>query len=187
MSLVDSARIKAVLGIPAGLTVHDTAVGYAVSFANDRVLRALGQATLAVNTTQEYPRVYQPAQSGVLLKHTPVVSLLAVTNSDTLLASDKYRIDDVEVGLLELTRAAGYWSEEREGVQVLYTWGYTSSTVPAILVSAAEQIAAAAFNRGRHQGLTHQASSGYAFQLADHDLPPNARAVLARYEDAVRY
>lgn len=187
MSLVDTARIKAVLGVPAGITVHDTAIGYAVAFANDRVLRAIGQSALAVNTTQEYPRVYSQAQAGVMLKHTPVVSLIAVTNDDSLIPDSQYRMDDANVGLLELLRIAGYWSQEREGVQVFYAWGYDASTVPTELVSAAEQIAASAFNRGRHQGMTGQTVSGYAFQLADTDLPPNARVVLARYEDAIRY
>lgn len=186
MSITTTSRVKSVLGIPAGITFHDTALGYAVDFANDRVLRALGQSTLAVNTTQEYPVVYDAGQESVLLRHSPVVQIVALTNDDSLLDDDDYWLDREDLGALRLKKGGGYWSTERQGVKVLYAWGYTSSTVPAEVTHAADVIAVSSFNRGKHAGFTEREASGYQYKLSDQDLPPDARAVLARYEDVHR-
>lgn len=186
MSITTTTRVKGALGIPAGVTFHDTAIGYAVDFANGRVLRALGQQQLAVTTTQEYPVVYGAGQESVLLRHTPVVQIVALTNDDSLLTTEDYWLDTEDLGALRLKEGAGYWSYDRQGVQVLYTWGYTSATVPAELTGAADAIAVSAYNRGKHAGLTQRSAGGYSYQLSDQDLPPDARAVLSCYEDAHR-
>ncbi len=185
MSITTTTRVKALLGIPAGITFHDTALGYAVDFANSRVLRALGQATLSVHTVQEYPEVYMAGQAMVQLRRAPVVQLVAVSNDDSLLTTDDYRLD-ADAGALRLKRGAGWWSEEREGCAVMYSYGFTSSTLPDEVLGATEAIAAAAFNRRRNAGMNQRQGGGVTYQLSDRDLPPEAMAVLARYEDAHR-
>lgn len=177
-----TAGVKPILGIPAGVTFHDSAIGLAVDYANDRLLRALGQSALVATTVQEYPEVYDAGQADVLLGHAPVVSIVAATNYDTAVAATDYRLD-TETGKLTLLREAGYWSTAREGAMVLYTYGYTSATAPTELLRAAELMCAASFNRGKHAGLKQHAASGYSYTLSDDEMPPEARAILARYED----
>lgn len=187
MAIITLDRVKAILQIPAGITFHDTAIGYATDFANGRVLGALGQRTLAVTTVQEYHTVEDAGMDSILLKHSPIVSLVAVTNDGALLVQGThFRLDEEDIGVLRLMRAAGYWSTDREGVQVMYAYGYTSATIPAEVVRATELIACSSFNRGKLAGMAQVGAGGYSQQLSDKDLPPEAQAVLARYEDAYR-
>ncbi len=183
MTITSAARIKAFLGIPAGLTFQDTAIGYAANAANGVVLRCLHQSTLALATVQEYPEVYQPGQVAVQLKHVPVVGLVAVTNDDCLLAATDYRLD-TDTGDLRLTDDyGGYWSEEREGVEVMYGYGYTSATIPDELTHAADCLGASYWNRVRYAGLDSSNLGGYNVALSAAPMPPEVAAILAKYED----
>lgn len=180
MSITTAARVKTILGLAAGVTFHDTAIGYAVDYANRLVLGKLGQTTLAVTTTTEYPRVYGPGQVEIQLAKLPVVGIGSITNSSSVLTASEYRLDDI--GNIRLT-GTGYWDELRDGCQVTYGHGYDSTTIPADLVRAAELIAVSSFNRAGKVGIKMQSSSGFQVQLDDQEIPAEARAVLSYYED----
>jgi len=183
MGITSAARLKAVLGIPAGLTFHDTLLGMVATAADARVLAAIGQGSLAVCTVQEYPLVYDEGQVAVQLRHVPVVGMVAVTNDGALVATSEYRLD-TETGDLRLLDGEGYWSTEREGAAVMYGYGYTEATIPPQLVAAADILGVAMFNRGKHAGLSATSASGYSTTLASTPIPPEVQAILARYEDA---
>ncbi len=180
MSLTTTTRVKATLGIPAGVTFHDTSLGYAVDGANKYVLTKLGQSSLAVMTTTEYPEVYGEGQARVMLKHTPVVSVVGVTNGASAIASSDYMVD-LELGAIDLLAETNFWSTRRKGVAVMYAWGYDANTVPGELVRAADLIAVASFNRARHAGLVSESESGYRYDLDENMVPAEARAILANY------
>jgi hypothetical protein len=186
-TLLTTTRMKTVLGLAAGVTFYDVALGYACDGAEDYVLRSIGQTLWAVTTTSEYPEVYDEGQVEVSLRHTPVVSMGVVTNGDYALTTDEYRVD-TENGLVRLrgsgTRRYSYWSTDRDGVQVTYGWGYTADTAPGELVRAMEMIAADTFNRTPKAGMKTLAQSGYSHTLTDDDIPAAARAILVRYTDA---
>lgn len=184
MSITSTSRVKAILGLAAGVTFHDTAVGAAVDGANAHVLRKLGQASLAVTTTSEYPDVYGEGQDTILLRHAPVAGLGVVTNHECAVSTSDYVLDD-EVGKITL-RGTAMWSTERLSTCVQYGWGYTSATVPADVVRATELIAVASFNKGPMGGVSTKSSSGYQIVLRDEDIPAEARALLAYYEDRHR-
>lgn len=183
MSLTSTSRIKSILGLAAGVTFHDVALGAAVDYANDHVLRCLGQASLAVATVTEYPSVYGPSQTEILLRRAPVVAIVALTNYAAAVTEAGYRLD-TENGLLRMSSASRhFWDESRDGVAVTYTYGYTDATVPARVVRAAEIIAVASFNRAPKSGIKSQTSSGFQTTLEDFEIPPEARSILAYYED----
>lgn len=181
-SILTTTRLKSLLGIAAGVTFHDTALGYAADAAEDYVKRGLGQSSWSVTTTNEYPEVYDEGQVEVILKHTPVVSIGVVTNGDYAVAAADYRLD-TDNGLIRLKGTTGYWSTDRDGVIVQYGWGYTSSTLPEEVVRAMEIIACADFNTTPKGGMKSMSQSGYSHTLTDADIPPAARAILARYFD----
>lgn len=182
--ITTTARVKSLLQLAAGVTFYDTAVGAAVDGANAWVLGRLGQRSLAVTTTSEYPDIYGEGQDSVVLRHSPVVSLGALTNNSSALSVDEVVLD-ADVGRLTL-RGAAYWSVERHSACVQYGWGYTSETLPAEITRAAELIAVASYNRAPHGGVVSRSSTGFQVVLRDEDIPAEARAILAYYEDRHR-
>lgn len=181
MSLTTAARVKSILGLAAGTTFHDIGITAAVDGANAWVLRRLGQTTLAVTTSNEYPEVYGAGQETILLKHAPIVGMGVLTNNSSAVLADDYRVD-TEVGKIRL-KGRRYFSEERDSVVVQYGWGYDANTIPAELVRAAELIAVSSFNKAPNSGVTSKSTSGYQIVLRDEDIPPEARSILAYYED----
>jgi hypothetical protein len=185
MAITSAARIKAFMGIPAGLTYHDTVLGYAATAADAVVLRALDQASLAVLTIQEYPEVFNAGQVSVLLKHAPVAGIVAITNDGAAIGATQYRLDS-DVGQVTLMDGNGYWSQEREGAEVMYGYGYDSTTIPDDIVAAADFLGAFFFNRTKHLGFDSQGASGYSVSLSKAPIPPEVQAILSRYQDVHR-
>lgn len=174
--------MKATLRIPTGVTFYDGRVDAACSAADRYVLGLLRQPSgLAVVTSTEYPDVYSAAQSKILLRRRPIVSVAVVTNDSTALASTSYRID-TELG--ELIRTdGGYWSTALDGVKVHYGAGYDADTVPQDLVEAATQLAASFVNRGALAGMESQDDGSLDVKVSKSMLPPDVSAVLQKYVD----
>lgn len=190
MSLTTSARVKAALGIPAGVTFHDTAIANCVDYANDYVLRAIGQPGGLVATTRtDYPEVYSGNQMDLLLDRAPVVSIIAVTNSESVVEAADYRLD-AEKGMLRLLRGnigsrrlLASWSDVPDDVVVTYLHGYTSSTVPGKVTRAADLIAIHNGEQARHLGKKRVRNSSYGFDVDLMVIPEAAAAILAEFED----
>ena len=191
MTLITDANLKTVLGIPTGVTFHDGAVTLAVDYANDRVLRAIGQSSLAATTATEYPNVYGHGQFDVDLEHFPVVSVVAVTNGGSAVPVADYRVVD-DIGRLRLTQgnigargqALASWSAAIDGVVVTYTYGYTSATVPEELRRAALLIAEFSYSRGGLRGRSHMRNRSLTLDLDKIQLPREVLSILSRYESA---
>lgn len=183
MSITSITRIKGILGMPAGVTFHDASIGYAVDGANKYVLRKIGQASLAVQTMVEWPVVYNSAQSEIQLRHTPVVGIVAITNWGMPLSASDYRVDN-ELGHIRLRRQSAYWSDSRDGVEVMYGWGYDADTIPNDLKQAADMIAISNFNKGRNSGKKSESEGGYSVTFTDEMIPAEARMILSAYSDA---
>lgn len=182
MTIIATSDLKTALRIPAAVTFHDAAISAFVSGANSYVLGALGQTALATVGIQEYPEIYGPGQGSIVLERRPVGSVVAITNDGTLMvAGTDYRVD-LEKGIVRLKSTASF-SGVRDGVEVYYTAGYTSGTLPFELKHAATVLAVAMFNRSKDQGLLERDANGYSVKVDPMDVPPEARMILARYED----
>lgn len=189
MSLVTTTQLKYALGIPVAVTFHDSSLGLAVDYANDRVLRAIGQTSLAALTYSEYPNVYSGGQHDVYLRHTPVVSIVAVTNASSAVAAGDRRVD-AETGMLRLINGNAningihrFWSTSPDGVAVTYTAGYTSANVPQELKSAALALAEFNFNKGGLRGKGEVKNESDRIRPLDTAMPVEVRAILSRYEN----
>lgn len=180
MSLTNTTRVKAILGIPAGVTFNDVALGYAVDAGNSSVLRCLGQTSLAVTTQTEYAKVYGGGQSEIMLQNAPIVGIVAITNGSTALATTDYRVD-ADKGIIALLAQTTYWSTDRSGVLVTYGWGYDADSVPPELKHAADVIAVAAFRRARVAGMRSESEGGYRYDVDESEIPASARAILSAY------
>lgn len=181
MALTSRALVKAALRVPSGVTFYDGRIDAVVDAADRYVLGLLGQPTLSVVTTTEYPPVYGAAQSKVLLRRRPIVGVVAVTNNGTALSASAYRVD-TELG--ELVRTdGGYWDYAQDGVKVHYGAGYDADTVPDDLVEAATQVAAGMVNRAPLAGLESQDDGSIDVRVSKSMLPPDVLAVLQKYVD----
>lgn len=189
MSITSTSRIKSRLGIPAGVTFHDVAIGLAVDYANDVVLRAIGQTTLAAQTYTDYPEVYSPNQIDVQLDHVPVVSIISITNSGLTVQASEYRLDAnrgklrMLQGQIGSRRLMNTWSDIPDDVVVTYLAGFTSSTIHGELVGAADLIAADSFQKIKDSGKDRVRNSSFGYDVSKFDIPPAAQRVLNRYED----
>lgn len=192
MSLSSTSRVKTALGIPAGVTFHDAAILAAVNYANDVVLKALGQPGGLVATTRtDYPNVYTSVQQDILLDRTPVVSIIAVTNYSSAVAAADYRVD-LETGMMRLNRGTvdsrvgllASWSDVPDGVVISYLHGYTDGNVPERYRRCADLIAAHNTEKIRHEGKTKVRNSSYGFTVDQMVIPPAASWILGEIEDA---
>jgi hypothetical protein len=181
-----TTRLKSLMGMAAGVTFYDTSLGLVGDFAEDYVARRCGlrSGLVAVITGTEYPEVYGPGQRTVLLKHTPIVAIAAVTNGDYAVPTSERR-HDTETGELFLTTTGAYWSEDVDGVEVHYGYGYASSAdVPIELQRCCDMVAIAAFNKAPRMGIATQSEAGQSYHLDEKDIPAEALAILAAYRDA---
>lgn len=184
MSLTSTARVKAALGIPAGITFNDTAIGYAVDDANDFVLRALGYTALTTQVYVDRPIVVGNMQDSVVLRKHPALSVVGVTNLNSALLTTDYLLD-TEVSALRLATVGGFWSTVTGEIVIEYVAGWTSDTVPKELTRCATMIASAWFNATSKAGMRSETFDGHRYDVSEMPIPPGAQAILSRYEDAI--
>jgi hypothetical protein len=183
MSLTSTARVKAALGIPSGITFNDTAIGYAVDDANDFVLRAIGYTSLTTQVYVDRPIVVGIQDSVVLRRH-PALSLVGVTNNNGALTTSDYRLD-LETSTVRLETVDQYWSMLPGEIAIEYVAGWTENTVPKELTRCATMIAAGWFNAGSKAGMKSETFDGARYDVDPLPIPAGAQAILSRYEDAI--
>lgn len=181
MALTSRTLVKAALRVPSGVTFYDGRIDAAVDAADRYVLGLLGQPSLSVVTTTEYPDVYGATQTKLLLRRRPIVGVVAVTNNGSALSSSAYRID-TEMGAL-IRNDGGYWADGVDGVRVHYGGGYDADTAPDDLIEAATQIAAGMVNRAPLAGIESQDDGSLDVRVSKSMLPPDVVAVLQKYVD----
>jgi len=190
MSLTTLAKVKAAMGIPPGVTFHDSALGEAVSYANDYVLQVIGQSGGLVATTRtDYPDVYNPVQQDIQLSRVPVISVVALTNASTAVDSDDYRVD-LETGKVRLSRGTvgtrrlfASWSDVPDDVVITYMHGYTSATVPGKLTGAAQSLAMHKFQSDKMVGQEEVRNSSYRTKADGLEIPASVANVLSEFQD----
>lgn len=190
MSLTTTTRIKTMLGIPAGVTFHDSAIEQAVDYANAYVLEQIGQPGGLVATTRtDYPSVYTAGQIEIMLDRSPVVSIVGITNGDYAVQAGEYRVS-TEKGTIRLLRGnigsrrlLAAWSDLPDDVVVTYLHGYTADTVPGSLRRAADLIALHSYQRSPQLGRERVRNSTFGQTVDSYAIPPDAALILANYVD----
>lgn len=177
-TLTSTARCKRVLGIPAGVTVHDALLDDLIDVGEQAVVAYCGMAALTSTTVTETYDIEAAGTGELRLRGFPVSSVQAVVCSGSTLQATQWYVDN-RPGIVRLTPLGYYFPQGRQRVAVTYTYGYTSP--PADLQHAATLITVAEFNRARHAGLSSEGMSGYRYSVDDSALPAAALSILARY------
>ena len=181
MALTSVSVAKSILGIPAGITFHDSLLTMLVGAVDSEVLGILGQSGITQTTYSESYDVEDVTTNDLGLRHFPVASISALTDGGQLRQATDYYVDQ-QTGTVRLMDDTDSFAQGRQTVQVTYTAGY--STVPPDIQLAAAVIVAARFNALRHAGMASENANGYSYQIAnsnDAAIPPQARAILGRY------
>lgn len=177
-TLTSTARCKRVLGIPAGVTLHDALLDDLVDVGEQMVLAYCGMAALTATSVTELYDIEAAGTSELRLRGFPVSSVQAVVASGATLQATQWYVD-TRPGIVRLSPLGYFFPVGRQQVSVTYTFGYASP--PADLQHAATLVAVAEFNRARHAGLSSEGMTGYRYSVDDSALPPAALAILARY------
>jgi len=177
-TLTSTARCKRVLGIPAGVTLHDALLDDLVDVGEQMVLAYCGMAALTATSVTEMYDIEAAGTSELRLRGFPVSSVQAVVASGATLQATQWYVD-TRPGIVRLSPLGYFFPVGRQQVSVTYTFGYASP--PADLQHAATLVAVAEFNRARHAGLSSEGMTGYRYSVDDSALPPAALAILARY------
>lgn len=154
-------RVKALLGIPAGVTRNDASLTNIVAAVDGLLLGLMGLAAFTSQTWTETLDVDDVDYDSLPLKYVPVTSVAAVTNNGTLLDTTAYYA--TPEGFLN-RKDGGYWCYGRQKVQVTYTAG---QAVPEDLLSAGTALAAMIFNTSSHAGMESERIGDYSYKLGD--------------------
>ena len=177
MAIATTSNVKAILGIPAGITVKDTLIGICIEAADQIVLDHLGLTSTSVTTVNEKIDIEELGQREVALNRRPVVSVAALTISGSLEATSNYYV--TEYGSLRMINEGAYFPTGRQNVEVTYTAGFSS--VPKDVVHAANLIAVQMVNEGQHTGYQSERMGAYNYTMGTGQYSMVVRRILGKY------
>ena len=182
MALATRTKIKRMLGINSVVTTYDDAIDDLLLVADDIIMSDLGVNTLGVtNYSETYSFDY--AQTTLGIRHTPLVSVVALTMSDTLLVQDSDYFVDTDTGYIELKRNS--FDIGIKTVEITYRAGFSS--IPTQLEYASNLVAVYLFNQQSHVGFSKENTGNYSYELKRDDsgygIPPTASRIINKYRD----
>lgn len=179
---IDAARVKTYLGIPSGVTRHDTFLGYLCQEATEAVATRLGLTSgLTVFTYNETLDVENAGCDRVRLGAYPVVSVVALTDDGDAVNSADYYLHRSKRWVV-LSGAYAYYTQGKQKVKACYTAGW--SEVPAPVTHAMVLIAAHGFNRAPKIGMDSERIGAYSIALAKGEIervPLDAEVLLGEH------
>lgn len=142
--------------------------------------------TLASASYTEYHDIGRD-QTQVLLRQAPVVGTITFSVGDNGIAPTLQTVDDdylldADAGIV--TSLVGSWDEGPRQVKVVYTAGYTSTTIPAALKRALYQLTAWLFETAGNAGAAQESMDGYS--VTPHPLVDGVPADIAAMLDPYR-
>lgn len=179
--LTSTARVKRVLGIPTGMTLHDTYIGELADAVDQLVLDYCSQPTLTWGSFTDSFDIELQGQNEVMLPRFPVYEVTSVADADETLATTAWYLEP-RTGAVRLKNAGASFTAGKQKVVVSYTAGHTASS-PGLntLAHAASVWAAALFNAGRHAGMSSEGMGAYRYSLDAEGVPAPIRSMLAGY------
>ena len=171
-----TTRLKTILGIPSAVTQHDTRLTNIVAAVDRQILDLCGMAAITQQTYTEILDVDSPREDMIALSYRPIVSVSALTNDDSLVATDDYYIKS-RSGYVMLKD--GWFTEGRQKVQITYVAG--ESSVPGDLLLAGDELGVAMFNAAPHAGFDSEKTGDYSYTLAPGAVPPGVVRATAGY------
>lgn len=182
---ISTDRAKAYLGIPSAVTRHDTFLGYLISAATEEVSTRLGLSSgLSVSTYSETLDVEDEGEDQVRVSAYPIVSVVALTDSGSLVPSASYYVHRSR-RWVRLVDDLGSFTRGRQTVEITYTAGWTSP--PAPLLHAVTANVAHWFNRVPKSGMVSERIGAYSIALAQGEaaLCQEAEIILAQHASPI--
>jgi hypothetical protein len=177
-NITSQIKVKRALGIPAGVTMHDTYIEELLWVADQQIISYCGMAGITSTTVTETYDISGRGENVLVLQGFPVSAVSSILVSGGTITSSSYYLES-RTGTIRLKNAGSYWPEGRQKVKVSYTFGYSST--PADLTHAATIITCQHFNSTGHAGFLQEAAGGYRYKMDSYSMPPTAVAILARY------
>lgn len=177
-NITSKERVKRALGIPAGVTMHDTYIDELLFVADQQIISYCGMSGITATTVSETYDIGSRGENELVLQGFPVSTVTAVVSAGETLTATAYYLEE-RTGTIRLKSSGKYWPEGRQKVKVNYTFGYSSP--PADLKHAATIITCQHFNSTGHAGFLQEAAGGYRYKIDSYSMPPAATAILARF------
>lgn len=189
---VTTSAVKDWLGIPTATTTEDTAIGTAISAAEDRIDKYCGRTFVVPSgTSVRSCAPWSPTVVIVPAEIAQTTSLAVATDTaddgvfDTALTvTDDYYLGPGDASpYTELVRVNGYWPNPRSGrasVEITAYYGYAMA-VPDAVTQAATMLAARFFQR-RSSPLGFQAGVSSEFgAVRISRIDPDVASLLSGY------
>lgn len=183
-------RVRSLLGLASGVTVHDELIDVLVDVADQIVFDEIDLPASSggrVTTFSEYIDIDRPGIGEFAVTNMPLVSVVAMTSGGTngsLVAANKYY--STKWGQVRLVESGSYFPAGRQQVWITYKAGF--SNIPPDLAHAATLIAVHHFNEGPHVGFQSERLSTYNYKIANlgngMTIPPIALRILYKYRRA---
>ena len=180
-NITSKERVKRALGIPAGVTMHDTYIDELLHVTDQHIISYCGMSGITATTVSETYDITTRGESTLVLQGFPVTSVTAVVSAGQTLQTSSYYVEE-RSGTIRLKTSGQYFPEGRQKVKVNYTFGAAGHPqAPADLKHAATIITCQHFNSTGHAGFLQEAAGGYRYKMDSYSMPPAATAILARY------
>lgn len=170
-----TTRLKALLGIPAAVTQHDTKLTNIAAAVDQQLLDLMGMAGFTSQSRTETVDIDGFNVDMIALKYSPVTAVAAVTDNGQAIAATAYYANSA--GFLIRTDG-GFFTPGRQKVSLTYTAG---QAIPGSLLLAGDELGAAMFNAAPHAGFDSERLGDYNYRLPDAAVPAGVLRALAGY------
>lgn len=181
-TFANRARIKSMLGIPAGITTHDENIDYLLDPVDQIVLDEIGLTSSTVTTYSQKIDIDDNGENSIMLQYTPIASVTALTIDGSVQTEGTDFKVNKTTGQLMLIPLYGQFPTGRNIVDITYTAGYSS--VPTDLVYAGNLIAVSMFNQQAHVGYKSEKAGNYQYTMGSGSgsgIPDLAKRILNKH------
>jgi len=177
--LLTLSDARAVCGIPATITQHDTVLELILDGMDAKFMSKMDLPGLTQQTYDESFDIDWAGVSELLLKAYPVISVAAMTDDGTLVESDDYVVDN-DTGRIELTETGAYFTVGKQTIDVQWDAGFLDEALNELKSAAMFQVAHE-FRTLRSAGHLEQSVGRSRSKASQAELDPRAEAILNRY------
>lgn len=177
MSLVTLAEVRGYLSLAAG--VADTTLQMLITNYSGVVNNFCGR-DFEIKSFYEEVDIEGATEQSIKLSNLPIVSVVALTDNGSLVASDDYHV--YRQGRISLE--SDYFTEGFKKVSVSYVAGFTP--VPADIKLAVEKLISIDYKTGKRRGFVAEKIGDYSYRMPDMSrsagFPPEVEQTLRQYK-----
>lgn len=181
-TFASKTTIKAMLGIPTGVTTYDSAIELTLDPIDQIILDEIGLSTSGLTTYNESIDILDNGQNSLMLKYAPIGSITALTIDGTAQTLNTDFKVNLTTGRLNLIPIYSFFPTGSNVVEIEYTAGFSS--VPSDLIYAGNLIGVSLFNQQSHVGYKSERAGNYQYSMGSSTgstIPDIARRILNKH------